>query len=142
MQAVLPHLTAGFNALAVLFLTAGFVFIRLGRRSAHRKMMISALCASSAFLVVYLIYHFTAPIFVFPGTGLIRPIYYFVLISHVILSIVVLPMIVLTARRAIAGNFLRHRSIAVWTYPIWMYVSLSGLFVYGLLYHVYGSQGG
>ena len=142
MQALLPHLTASFNALAAIFLTVGFVFIRSGNKSAHRAMMISALIASSAFLVFYLIYHFTAPIFVFPGTGVIRPIYYFVLISHVILSVVVLPMIFLTVRRAMAGNFERHRAIAVWTLPIWMYVSVSGLFVYALLYHVYGGQGG
>ncbi len=142
MQSFLPHVTASFNALALIFLVAGFVCIRNGRQAAHRAMMIGALTASSGFLIFYLIYHFTAPIFVFPGTGLIRPIYYFVLISHVALSVIVLPMIIVTVRRAMAGNFPRHRGLAVWTLPIWLYVSVSGLFVYALLYHVYGAQGG
>lgn len=133
---VLPHITAGLNALTVLLLISGFVLIRSGARDTHRKVMIAALGSSALFLAFYLVYHFTAPVFVFPGRGLIRPVYYFLLISHVVLSAVVLPMIFLTVRRGLGGRFDVHRGIARWTLPVWLYVSLTGIAVYVMLYHM------
>ena len=137
MTALLPHLTAALNALAGLLLLVGFLLIRLRRKTAHRGVMTAAVITSALFLVSYLLHHFTAPVFVFPGQGIIRPIYFAMLISHVALAAVVAPMIVVTFRRARRGDFLLHRGLARWTFPVWLYVSVTGLVVYVLLYHVY-----
>jgi uncharacterized membrane protein YozB (DUF420 family) len=99
--------------------------------------MTAAVVTSGAFLVVYLAHHFSAPVFVFPGQGVIRPIYFTMLISHVALAAAVTPLIVVTVRRAVRGTFDGHRRLARWTYPVWLYVSLTGIAVYVLLYHVY-----
>lgn len=135
--AVLPHITAGLNATALVLLLTGFVLIRGGRRDLHRKVMLAAVAASGLFLVFYLIYHATAPIFVFRGTGLARPVYYTLLITHVVLAAVVTPMIGVTVWRAVTGRFEPHRGLARWTLPIWLYVSVTGVLVYAFLYHVY-----
>ncbi|WP_142849586.1 DUF420 domain-containing protein [Telmatospirillum sp. J64-1] len=134
---VLPHVTAALNAVSLLLLLVGFVLIRQRRQAAHRAAMMGAMGASAAFLAVYVVYHFTAPIFVFTGEGMIRPVYYFILITHVILAAVVFPMILMTAARALRGRFEGHRGLARWTYPIWLYVSVTGLVVYAMLYHIY-----
>lgn len=134
---VLPHVNAALNALSTILLVIGFILIRSGRRDVHRKVMIAALSVSAVFLVSYLTYHFTAPIFVFPGTGWTRPAYYALLISHVILSIVVTPMVVMTAARALKGTFDRHKAIARWTIGAWLYVTVTGVMIYVILYHVY-----
>jgi putative membrane protein len=135
--ASLPHITAGLNAATLTALLAGYGFIRSGRRDLHRLCMIAALIAGTAFLIAYLIYHFTAPIFVFRGEGLVRPFYYTLLISHVVLAAAVTPMILLTARRALIGRFDAHRGLARWTFPVWVFVGISGLAVYAMLYHIY-----
>jgi uncharacterized membrane protein YozB (DUF420 family) len=137
MAGVLPHLTAGLDALAGFLLLVGFGLIRLGYKTAHRAVMTAAVIVSALFLVAYLLHHFTAPVFVFPGQGLIRPVYFAMLVSHVILAAVVAPLAVVTFRRARLGAYARHRALARWTLPAWLYVSLTGVAVYVLLYHVY-----
>ncbi len=134
---ILPHVNAVLNSISTLFLVIGFVFIKSGRKESHRKAMIGAMAVSAVFLVSYLTYHFTAPIFVFPGTGWAVPAYYTLLISHVILAAVVAPMVVITAWRALHGQFDRHKAIAKWTWPVWVFVCVSGVAVYAILYHVY-----
>jgi len=134
---ILPHVTAGLNAAALVLLLAGFALVRSGRRDLHRRVMLAAVATSALFLVAYLIYHATAPIFVFRGEGAVRPLYYALLISHVVLAALVTPMIGLTLWRAAHGRFATHRGLARWTLPVWLYVSVSGVVVYALLYHVY-----
>ena len=97
--------------------------------------MLCAFGASLAFLTSYLVYHWQVGSVPFPGQGWIRPVYFSILISHVVLAIVVLPLAVVTLRRAWRGNFDRHRALARWTWPIWMYVSVTGVIIYGMLYH-------
>jgi uncharacterized membrane protein YozB (DUF420 family) len=133
----LPHVTAALNAVALGFLLTGYVLIRTGRREQHRKAMLAAVAASGLFLAFYIVYHFTAPIFVFRGTGAVRPIYYALLISHVALAALVTPMVLLTVWRGLTGVFPRHKRLARWTFPLWTYVSVSGIVVYAMLYHVY-----
>jgi uncharacterized membrane protein YozB (DUF420 family) len=133
----LPHLNAFLNTVTMVLLVTAFVLIRRRRIDAHRRAMLAALAVSALFLVSYLIYHFSAPIFVFRGEGVVRPIYYALLISHVVLAAVATPMILVTAWRGLNRIDARHRALARWTWPLWMYVSVSGVIVYLLLYHVY-----
>lgn len=135
--AILPHVTAALNAVALTLLAAGFAMVRSGRRNLHRALMLGAVTASALFLVAYVVYHLTAPIFVFRGEGWVRPAYYALLISHVVLAALVTPMIAATLWRALTGRFDRHRRLARWTLPVWLYVSATGIAVYLLLYHVY-----
>jgi uncharacterized membrane protein YozB (DUF420 family) len=134
---LLPHVNAALNAVSTVLIVLGFILIRRGAREAHRKVMLLAIGVSAVFLVSYLFYHFTAPIFVFPGTGPIRALYYVILITHVILAAVVTPMIILTALRALRGTFDRHKALARWTLPIWLYVTVTGVIIYWMLYHAY-----
>jgi uncharacterized membrane protein YozB (DUF420 family) len=135
--AILPHVTAVLNASALACLLAGFACIRAGRRDLHRKAMLAAVGTSALFLAFYLLYHFTAPIFVFRGSGAVRPVYYALLISHVVLAALVAPFILVVLRRALAGRFQPHQRLARWTLPVWLYVSVSGIVVYAMLYHIY-----
>ena len=135
--AVLPHVNAVLNSISTIFLLVGFYFIKTESKDSHRKAMIGAMVVSAVFLVSYLTYHFTAPIFVFPGTGWAVPAYYTLLISHVVLAAIVGPMVVVTAWRALHGQFDRHKAIARWTWPAWIFVTVSGVAVYAVLYHVY-----
>lgn len=129
LATVLPHMNAVLNTLSTVLLLIGFAFIRSKDRGLHRKFMISAMIVSAVFLVSYLLYHFTAPIFEFPGTGWTIPVYYALLISHVILATVVTPLVVITAWRALHGTFDRHKAIARWTLPIWLYVTVTGVVI-------------
>ena len=135
--ALLPHVNAVLNSMSVVLLLIGFILIKLGRKEAHRKFMVAAIVVSGVFLVSYLTYHFTAPVFVFPGTGWAVPAYYTLLVSHVVMAMVVVPMVTVTAWRAYRGQFDRHKAIARWTWPVWMFVTTSGVAVYAILYHVY-----
>lgn len=135
--ALLPHINAALNSISTVLLLIGFILIKSGRKEAHRKVMTAAIAVSAVFLVSYLTYHFTAPIFVFPGTGWAVPAYYTLLISHVVMATVVSPMVIVTAWRAYHGQFDRHKAIARWTWPVWMFVTTSGVAVYAILYHVY-----
>lgn len=139
---MLPHVNGVLNSVVTVLLLVGYGLIRSGRRDAHMKVMIAALLLSVIFLVSYVIHRFHAPIFVFPGEGWQVPVYYFILISHVILAVVNLPMIIITVLRALRGTFERHKALARWTLPVWLYVSVTGVVVYVWLYLVYGSPHG
>ncbi len=134
---VLPHVNAVLNAVSTILLVIGFTLIRTGRRELHRRVMSAALIVSAVFLVSYLTYHFTAPIFVFPGTGWTVPAYYALLISHVLLAVASVPLVSVTVYRALKGTFDRHKVIARWTIGVWLYVTVTGVVIYAILYHVY-----
>ena len=134
---ILPHINAVLNALSTVLLLIGFTFIRAGNRDIHRKFMIAAMAVSAVFLACYLTYHAMAPIFEFRGTGWTIPAYYSLLVSHVILAVVVTPMVAVTAWRSLHGDFERHKVIARVTLPIWLYVTVTGVVIYVILYHVY-----
>jgi len=133
----LPHLNAALNATSLLLLSTGFLFIRRKKVAAHRACMLSAFVVAILFLVSYVVYHYHVGSTRFTGTGLIRPVYFFILTTHVILAASIVPLAIVTMRRAFRGEIERHRSIAHWTLPLWLYVSVTGLIVYTLLYHVY-----
>lgn len=132
----LAELNAVLNAAATLCLVLGYAFIRNKRVGAHRLSMLSALALSAGFLVSYLVHHARVGSVAFPGTGFWRGVYLAILIPHIVLSAVVVPLALLTAYRALRGRFERHRSLARVTLPIWLYVSLSGVVVYFMLYRV------
>ena len=131
----LPTVNASLNALAAVLLTTGYVMIRRGRVNAHHAFMIAAFTTSAIFLVSYVVYHASAGSTPFEGQGAIRPVYFAILISHVILAAAVLPLAIVTLARALEGRFDRHAAIARWTFPIWLYVSVTGVVVYVMLYH-------
>ena len=134
---ILPHVNAVLNTIATVLLLIGFVLIRTGRREAHRRVMIVTIIVSAVFLICYLVYHFTAPVFVYRGPEWSRPLYFAMLISHVVLATIVTPMVAVTAWRSLHGQFERHRKIARWTWPVWLYVTATGVLIYVMLYHVY-----
>ena len=136
LAAVLPHVNAVLNTVSTILLIIGFTLIRRGDRAGHRKIMITALWVSGAFLVTYLVYHFTAPVFVYRGPAWSRPIYFALLISHVVLATVATPLVAVTAWRSLHGDFARHKAIARWTFPIWLYVTVTGVVIYAILYHL------
>lgn len=133
----LPHLNAMLNTTSALLLIAGYRFIRRGRVIAHRNCQLSAFLTSVLFLTSYLTYHYYHGDTKFLGQGIVRPIYFTILITHIILAIVILPLVLITLFRALRGDFHRHRRIARWTLPIWLYVSVTGVIVYVMLYHLY-----
>jgi uncharacterized membrane protein YozB (DUF420 family) len=130
----LPALNAALNATAGVLLAAGFVLIRARRIELHRRCMIAACVVSTLFLVSYVVYHAQVGSVRFTRQGLVRPVYFTILLTHVVLAAAVLPMAILTLWRGLARRFPSHRAIARWTFPIWMYVSVSGVLVYVLLY--------
>jgi putative membrane protein len=131
----LPALNASFNGLAAVCLTAGFIFIRRNNQTAHRNCMIAALGASALFLAGYLTYHFTVHgVTRFRDPAWFRPIYLTLLLTHTVLAAAIVPMIIITLSRALRQRFDRHKAIARWTWPIWMYVSVTGVLIYWLLY--------
>ena len=134
----LPSVNATLNAAAGLLLGAGFLFIRNGNVRAHRFCMISAFLVSMAFLSSYLVYHYHVGDVGFRGTGWIRPAYFSMLTSHVILAITIVPLAIITIIRALRGRYISHRRIARWTWPLWMYVSVTGVLVYVMVYQIYG----
>ena len=136
----LPHLNAILNSTSAVLLLSGFRFIRLGRIRAHRNCQLTALSTSTLFLASYLTYHYYHGATRFPGQGLVRPFYFVLLISHTILAVVIVPLIMITLYRAARGDFLRHRNIARWTLPLWLYVSVTGVIVYVMLYHLYPTR--
>ena len=132
----LPALNATLNAVATLFLIAGYVFIKRGDRTRHRASMIGALLMSAAFLTSYLVYHYHAGSVPFEGQGLVRVVYFTILITHILLAAAILPLVLVTVRYAILERFDRHRRLARWTWPIWMYVSVTGVVIYLMLYRM------
>lgn len=135
----LPHLNAILNTTSALFLLAGYTFIRRGRIQAHRNCQVAAVLTSTLFLISYLTYHYYHGDTRFLGQGIVRPFYFAVLISHVFLAIVIVPLVLVTLYRATRRDFIRHRRIARWTLPLWLYVSVTGVIVYLMLYHLYPS---
>jgi uncharacterized membrane protein YozB (DUF420 family) len=131
----LPTLNATLNATSALLLITGYLLIRNGHIEAHRRAMISAFVCSAAFLTSYVVYHAQAGSKPFPGTGTARAIYFSILIPHVVLAAAVLPMAILTLRRGLARNDTAHRRIARVTLPVWLFVSVTGVAVYLMLYH-------
>jgi uncharacterized membrane protein YozB (DUF420 family) len=136
----LPTLNAMLNATSGILLTIGFLFIRRRNVQAHRACMIAALVSSSLFLISYLVYHYYAGGTRFAGTGAARLIYFIILTTHTILAAVIVPFVLVTATRALRGQFDRHRRVARWTLPMWLYVSVTGVVVYLMLYHLYPSR--
>jgi uncharacterized membrane protein YozB (DUF420 family) len=132
----LPTLNASLNALASVFLVAGYVMIRSRRIDAHRRCMLSALGTSAVFLISYIVYHANAGSAPFRGTGAVRVVYFAVLIPHIILAAAILPLALVTAARGLRGDYTRHVRIARWTLPVWLYVSVTGVIVYLMLYRL------
>jgi putative membrane protein len=133
----LPALNASLNALSAVCLAIGYVLIRRGDRVRHQKFMLAALAASTAFLTSYVIYHANAGSKPFPGHGAARAIYFTILATHVVLAATIVPMALLTANRGLRAQFERHVRIARWTLPLWMYVSVTGVVIYLMLYQMY-----
>lgn len=131
----LPHLNAALNLTAFVLIGAGLVAIRSGKERAHKRFMLSAVVVSAAFLCSYLIYHFTQPPVPYTGEGAARTFYYAVLISHVVLAALVAPLLVVTVALALRDRRAAHRRMARLTAPIWIYVSVTGVIVYLMLYH-------
>ena len=136
---LLPHLNAFLNTTSAILLLLGYYYIRQRRIREHRNCQVSALVTSTLFLISYLTYHYYHGETKFLGQGLVRPFYFTVLITHVVLAIVIVPLVLLTTFRAARGNFIGHRQIARWTFPLWLYVSVTGVIVYVMLYHAYPS---
>jgi len=130
----LPALNTSLNALSGLLLLIGYVFIRKGRIHQHRLCMISAFVTSSLFLICYIVYHAQVGSVRFTRVGFVRPLYFTILITHVTLAATVPPLAIVTLSRGLKGRVVQHRAIARWTWPIWMYVSVTGVLVYTLLY--------
>jgi putative membrane protein len=130
----LPAVNASLNALSGILLLIGYVLIRQRRIETHRKVMIAAFVTSSLFLVCYVVYHAQVGSVRFTRQGFVRPLYFTILITHVTLAAAVLPLALITLSRALKARYARHRTIARWTFPIWLYVSVTGVLVYVLLY--------
>ncbi len=136
----LPHFQALLNTAATLLLASGYYFIRRRQPIRHRICMVSALVVSSVFMASYLTYHAAVGYMPFAGQGMIRPFYFTLLASHVILAAVIVPLVLATVYFALRGNFERHPRLARWTLPLWLYVSVSGVAIYLLGFHVYPPQ--
>ena len=130
----LPAINASLNATSCVFLVTGYVLIRARRIAQHRACMLAALTTSALFLICYIIYHAQVGSVRFPRYGFVRPVYFTILITHVTLAVTVLPLAIITAARGLRGDYVRHKRIARWTFPIWLYVSVTGVLVYVLLY--------
>ena len=130
----LPTLNALLNALCTVLLLVAFVHIKAGRIEQHRKTMLAAFATSVLFLISYVIYHAQVGSKPYPGTGILRTIYFVILVPHVILAAAVVPLALVTLRRGLARQDARHRAIARWTLPIWLFVSVTGVIVYLMLY--------
>ena len=137
--AIYPVLDASLNGTSAVLLVAARGMIRRGRMAAHRALMLAALTTSLLFLTSYLYYHAHVGSVRFEGQGWSRPVYFTILISHTVLAAAVVPLVTITLSRALRERFDRHRVIARWTYPIWLYVSVTGVVVYLMLYHLFAA---
>lgn len=134
---LLPAVNATLNALSGILLFTGYSLIRRRQITAHRNCMLAAFSTSTLFLISYVVYHANAGSRPFPGQGPMRMIYFAILITHVALAVSILPLAITTLSRGLRGQYPRHVRIARWTFPIWMYVSITGVIIYVLLYQVY-----
>ncbi|MBX2967136.1 MAG: DUF420 domain-containing protein [Cyclobacteriaceae bacterium] len=126
----LPPIYASVNGLTAILLVIAVWAIRSGKRVLHERLMKTCLALSAAFLVMYVLYHMTSESTPFGGEGVIRYVYYFILITHILLSVVVIPVVLFTLGRALSGNFERHKALARYTFPLWLYVAVTGVIVY------------
>lgn len=133
---LLPTLNAALNALSAFFLVSGYRSIRQRRIAAHKRYMLSAFVTSCLFLVSYLTYHYHTGSKPFLGQGAIRTVYFSILISHMVLAVTIIPLVLITLRRALKGEFERHAHLARRTLPLWLYVSVTGVVVYWMLYRL------
>jgi uncharacterized membrane protein YozB (DUF420 family) len=139
----LPIVNACLNGVSAIFLAIGYVLIRQGRQHAHRRFMVAAFVASTLFLICYITYHSYLAYVLHRGPtrflepSWFRPIYLAILATHTLLAVIILPLVLLTLSRGLRGRFDRHRRIARWTWPLWMYVSVTGVAIYLLLYQVF-----
>jgi len=133
--AIFPVINASLNGASTILLLVGHRYIKKGRMPAHRATMITAVVTSTLFLISYLYYHYHVGSVRFQGTGWSRPVYFTILISHVVLAAAIVPLVIITLSRALRERFDRHRAIARWTFPLWLYVSVTGVLVYFMLYH-------
>ncbi|PYX08416.1 MAG: DUF420 domain-containing protein [Acidobacteria bacterium] len=137
--AIFPVINASLNGTSAVLLLTGHNLIRRGRMAAHRAVMITAVITSSLFLISYLYYHAHVGSVRFQGHGWSRPLYFTILISHTILAAAIVPLVIITLSRALRERFDRHRAIARWTYPLWLYVSVTGVVIYVMLYHLFAA---
>jgi putative membrane protein len=133
----LPALNAILNATSAAFLTAGYMQIRRGRIEVHKRFMLAALTTSALFLISYVVYHANTGSRPFPGDGGVRLVYFTILITHVVLAAVILPLALITVSRGLRAQYDRHVRIARWTLPLWIYVSVTGVVIYLMLYQMY-----
>jgi len=136
----LPALNAILNSISAILLVLGYSFIRNGRRDAHRACMVSAFVTSTLFLISYLFYHYHHGSTKFQGSGAVRYAYFAILLTHTVLATAIVPLIFITFIRALRERFDKHRGIARWTLPMWLYVSVTGVVVYLMLYHLYPAR--
>jgi uncharacterized membrane protein YozB (DUF420 family) len=136
----LPAVNACLNGLSTIFLTLGYIFIKQGRKDTHRNCMVAALITSALFLTCYLIYHYNAGRTTFRDPLWFRPYYLIILLTHTVLAVAIVPMVLVTVFHAIRKNFDSHKKIARWTWPVWMYVSVTGVLIYFLLYQIFPQQ--
>lgn len=137
----LPAINACFNTISTILLTAGYILIKRGQRTAHRNCMIGALVSSTLFLAGYLTYHHYAGSTRFANPEWFRPIYLTILLTHTLLAMAVVPLVITTVVPALRQRFDRHKRIARWTWPVWMYVSVTGVIIYLLLYQIFPQRG-
>ena|SRR5436190_11198810 len=134
---IFPAINATLNGTSAVLLVTAHTMIQRSKIAAHRALMLAAVATSSLFLISYLYYHAHVGSVRFKGHGWSRPVYFSILISHTILAAAIVPLVVMTLSRALRGKFDRHRAIARWTYPIWLYVSVTGVVIYLMLYHIF-----
>jgi uncharacterized membrane protein YozB (DUF420 family) len=132
-------LNASLNGISAILLAGGYAAIRAGKRDVHKYFMVSAFGVSTVFLISYVVYHIRVGHVAFQGQGWIRPVYFALLVSHTILAIAIVPLILVTLRRAWMERFDKHRVIARWTLPLWFYVCITGVIVYLMLYQIYAA---
>jgi uncharacterized membrane protein YozB (DUF420 family) len=137
---IFPALNASLNGASAVLITSGRLLIRKQKVRLHRACMIAAVATSSLFLISYLYYHYHVHSVHFPGQGWIRPVYFTILISHTLLAATVVPLVALSLNYGLRQKFDRHRRIARWTFPVWLYVSVTGVVVYIMLYQIYGAR--
>ncbi len=135
--AIYPVINASLNGTSGVLLLIGRSLIKHGRMAAHRAVMIAALISSTLFLTSYLYYHYHVGSIRFQGQGVWRPVYFAILISHTTLAVVIVPMVIITLSRALRQRYASHRAIARWTFPLWLYVSVTGVIVYLMLYQLF-----
>jgi uncharacterized membrane protein YozB (DUF420 family) len=137
--AIFPVINATLNGTSAVLLVTAHRQIKLGRMAAHRALMLIAVCTSFLFLASYLYYHWHVGSVHFQGTGWSRPVYFTILISHTILAAAIVPLVIITLSRALRERFDQHRAIARWAYPLWLYVSVTGVVIYFMLYHLFAA---